>query len=343
MASLIVPFVKLHGLGNDWVAVTADDLHSLGVRAAEKTGLQGAAPSHPMLPDFARSICDRHTGIGADGLIVATEPASWSAEARPKRSKRGAHAVVRSDAKVRFFNADGSEAEMSGNGIRCAAAFLWVRLARKVRFLPAMATKEAVKRLQSIKIGTVCGVRSMDTLSGRDSEWIFRVGMGSPILDPAKVPFRSRDASAPIIDFSLHLSGGPVPVTVTSMGNPHCSVFVDRFEDVDWQTMGREIERHELFPNRTNVEFVKVLSRKHIEVRFWERGVGVTQSSGTGSCAAVVACILNRATGRKVRVVTVAGSLEVAWPASPKTSEVTLTGPAAVVAEGTYHYRSRSS
>jgi len=347
MKSIVIPFVKLHGLGNDWVVVAEDDLHPLRVRAAEKTGFQGAPPLHSMLPDFARSICDRHTGIGADGLIVATEPQNWSGEARPKRGKRGARAIAcaveGSDAAVQFFNADGSEAEMSGNGIRCAAAFLWVRAAHNLAFLPRKVVIQAAERLQALKIKTVSGVRWVDAVSGGGPEWVFRVGMGSPVLDPAKIPFGSRDAPAPITNFPLLLSTTTLPVTVTSMGNPHCTVFVDAFESPDWQTMGREIERHEIFPNRTNVEFVKLLSRRQIEVRFWERGVGVTQSSGTGSCAAVVACILNRATGRKVRVDTVAGSLEVAWPALPKNGEVTLTGPTAMIAQGTYHYRPGSS
>jgi len=365
MESILIPFVKLHGLGNDWVAVAADGLHPLRVQAAEKTGFQGAPPLRSFLPDFARAICDRHTGIGADGLIVATEPASWSGHdlperserthtkrsklaARPRRNEEGAGEA--SDAAVWFFNADGSEAEMSGNGIRCAAAFLWARASQKLPFLPEKVAIEAVERLQALKIRTVSGVRSVDTVSSVGSEWVFRVGMGSPVLDPAKIPFGLLDAPAPIVNFPLRLSTTTLPVTVTSMGNPHCSVLVDTFEGpdsrTDWQTMGREIERHELFPNRTNVEFVKVLSRKQIEVRFWERGVGVTQSSGTGSCAAVVACILNHATGCKVRVDTMAGSLEVAWrasSASSKTGDVTLTGPAALVAQGTYHYRPRGS
>ena len=229
---------------------------------------------------------------------------------------------------------------MSGNGIRCAAAFLWVRAGRQLAFQPAEAALDAAERLQALKIETASGVRSVDSVSGMGPEWVFRVGMGSPVLDPLRIPFGSHDVSAPIISFPLRLSTAALPVTVTSMGNPHCSVFVDRFAGLDWQTMGREIEQHELFPNRTNVEFVKVLSPKQIEVRFWERGVGATQSSGTGSCAAVVACILNRATGRKVRVDTVAGSLEVTWP---KDGEVSLTGPVALIAEGTYHYRLWSS
>ena len=353
MKSTLVRFAKLHGLGNDWVAVDTDDLRPLGARAAG-TRSRGA-PTFPesgrqALPDFARSICDRHTGVGADGLIVVTEPKAWHRQSDPKQSKRAARAETgaraRADADadvdkgwgaaVRFFNADGSEAEMSGNGIRCAAGFLWVRAALKLGDLPAKAATEAVERLRDLRIETVAGVRSVATLTRKVSEWTFRVGMGSPVLDPTAIPFGSRDTSVPVIKFPLRLSAATLPVTLTSMGNPHCSVFVDRFEDLDWQAVGREIERHQLFPHRTNVEFVKVRSRKRIDVRFWERGVGETQSSGTGSCAAVVACILNHATGRKVRVDTVAGTLEVAWPEG---GEVSLTGPAALIAQGTYQFR----
>jgi diaminopimelate epimerase len=120
------------------------------------------------------------------------------------------------------------------------------------------------------------------------------------------------------------------------MGNPHCSIFVKDFAGVDWETLGREIETNSLFPNRTNVEFVKVLSRNEIEVRFWERGVGHTMSSGTGSCAAAVASILNGLTERQVRVRTEAGSLQVDWP---ENGEVILTGSVERIAEGTYNYR----
>ena len=136
--------------------------------------------------------------------------------------------------------------------------------------------------------------------------------------------------------FSLQTQHGVLPATVTSMGNPHCSILVRRFEDIDWPRIGSEIENLDLFPNRTNVEFVKVLSRRAIEVRFWERGVGQTMSSGTGSCAAAVAAILNRRTGRRVQVKTLAGALEVSWA---RNDELTLTGPAEFIAEGTYHYR----
>jgi len=163
--------------------------------------------------------------------------------------------------------------------------------------------------------------------------WVFRVGMGRPILSPKEIPFSAVEGPAPVVGLLLATSRGTLPVTVTSMGNPHCSTFLQDFDAVDWRASGSEIENSRLFPNRTNVEFVKVHSRNEIEVRFWERGVGQTASSGTGSCAAVVACILNGFTDRKVHVRTLAGALEVNWP---KNGEVILTGPAERIANGVY-------
>lgn len=300
---LKIPFSKLHGLGNDWIVVEHKQA--------------GGLPAQSW-PEVARSVCDRHTGVGADGLIVAVELAG---------RRRPAH--------VHFFNADGSHAEMSGNGIRCVGAYLLENAARKrSRSVP-----------QSLQIETVAGVKTLDVVSGGAGVWTFRVAMGAPILNPAAIPFNGVAGDGPVLKFPLEVEGRTLPVTVTSMGNPHCSLFLDdlgikRFEEVDWAALGARIERHPMFPNRTNVEFVKRLSGSEIEVRFWERGVGSTQSSGTGSCGAVVASILNGLTRPKVRVRTQAGSLDVAWP---KGGQVMLTGPAALVAEGVYQFRKPST
>jgi diaminopimelate epimerase len=207
---------------------------------------------------------------------------------------------------------------MSGNGIRCAGAFL-------AELSPARRT---------FLIETLAGLKSLEKVKEAHGKWLFRVGMGAPILEPAKIPFKADDFPAPIKGFPLHTRQGVVQATVTSMGNPHCSIFV---KDFGWESLGREIETNPLFPNRTNVELVKVISRKEIAVRFWERGVGHTMSSGTGSCAATVASILNGFTGRQVRVQTQAGSLLVAWP---ENGEVILTGPVERIAQGTYNYSS---
>ena len=279
-----IPFAKYHGMGNDWLVALAQDLPSA-------------------LAPFARSILDRHTGAGADGLIVVMRP-----------DTRG------HDARIRFFNADGSEAEMSGNGIRCAGAFLVERKPQK----------------RVLEIETVSGLKTLTKGKSSEGKWMFRVRMGVPILTAAQIPFRPAETESPILRFPLKTYRGDLPVTVTSMGNPHCSVFVAEFESVDWLRLGREIEQCEHFPNRTNVEFVRLVSQDEIEVRFWERGVGHTMSSGTGSCGATVSAILNGLTNRRVRVRTEAGVLEVAWPDG---GEVTLTGPAARVMSGEYSYR----
>jgi diaminopimelate epimerase len=283
------------------------------------------------LEKFSRAILDRHTGIGADGLLVlmpAREPS---------------HA-----ARVRFFNADGSEAEMSGNGIRCAGAFLAELMPEERTFL----------------VETPAGLKSLEKVKAGEPTWLFRAGMGAPVLEPEKIPFKGKNAAAPVTRYELRTQKGPLAVTVTSMGNPHCSIFVEQFAASgvspagnrrslggvrerpqgpplqaalagDWEALGREIETSPLFPNRTNVEFVKVISRREIAVRFWERGVGHTMSSGTGSCAAAVASILNGLTERRVRVLTEAGVLEVDWPTN---EEVTLTGPVERVGCGTYEF-----
>ena len=280
--NMLVPFAKFHGLGNDWLVVGGEGLpRSLG--------------------KFARAILERHTGIGADGLLVLA-PARESSHA----------------ARLRFFNADGSEAEMSGNGIRCAGAFLAELMPEERTFL----------------IETLAGLKSLEKIKEAKGKWLFRAGMGAPVLEPEKIPFKGAGTAAPVTRYELDTQHGLLPVTVTSMGNPHCSIFVDDMPH-DWETLGREIETYPLFPNRTNVEFVKVISRREIEVHFWERGVGHTMSSGTGSCAATVASILNGLTERRVRVRTEAGVLEVAWPAN---GDVTLTGPVERVGRGTYEF-----
>lgn len=285
-----IRFTKLHGLGNDFIVTNARDVGAKEDKSAAKM----------FLSRLARAICDRHTGVGADGFLAVLPPRSHG-----------------HDARVRFFNADGSEAEMSGNGIRCVAGFL--SLDRPGR--------------RGMKIETAAGIREIETIEAGDGRWLFRVAMGNPVLEPARIPFRAPKVKSPVVDYPLKTRLGTFRVTATSMGNPHCSLFVDELDRANWPEIGREIENHPLFSNRTNVEFVKVISRREIEVRFWERGVGRTASSGTGSCGAVVAGILNGFTGRQVCVRTLAGNLEVSWP---EDGEVNLTGPAEFIAHGKY-------
>ncbi len=281
-----ITFTKFHGLGNDFIVTKNPNI------ARDPTQL-------------ALAICERRTGVGADGFLLLQ-----------KARSAGNHA------RVRFFNADGSEAEMSGNGIRCAGAFLL----------------RENRRLRMLRVETASGVKTLELLSTaaqmKQGRWSFRVNMGRPILDAENIPFLAGKHPSPVIGYPLRTTHGVLAATITSMGNPHCSIFVGVFSSIPCEGVGREIEGSPLFPNRTNVEFIHVLSKTEIEVRYWERGVGKTMSSGTGSCGAVVACILNAFTRRSVKVHTLAGVLEVEWR---KDKEALLSGPAELIADGVYY------
>lgn len=300
-----IPFFKYHGLGNDFIVAGAETIPAALSRQGGRPARRGARRVSG-LNDLAKAICDRHEGVGADGFLVV------SSSSRP-----------RIDATARFFNADGSEAEMSGNGIRCIAAYLL-----RIR-----------KRRRRLNVETPAGLRSIEVVRAIAGGWVFKIEMGEPVLNPGQIPFAGKNAQAPVVGYPLKTSHGQFRITVTSMGNPHCTLFAKNFDGISLQDIGREIETHPLFPNRTNVEFVRVLSRNEIEVRFWERGVGQTASSGTGSCGAVVASILNQFTRRRVRVRTLAGQLEVAYPQG---GQVLLTGPAVHVASGIFQYRPKA-
>jgi diaminopimelate epimerase len=274
-------FAKLEGLGNDFVIV--DEM------LLDKN----------ILSQLAKRVCDRHLGIGADGLILYR-----------KLSSPEAHFGMR------LFNADGSEAEISGNGLRCLAACLF---------------HQGLHDCAEVLIQTRAGVKRIRKLSSVAARFSFEVEMGVPILDPAEIPFRPAPAPESLVGYELRVGNALYSVTVTSMGNPHCSIFVSSFESLDWKGIGSRIETHASFPQRTNVEFVRVIGPGEIEVRFWERGVGSTWSSGTGACAAVVASFLNGYTERHVRVRTEGGELEIEWRAD---YSLMMAGPARLICEG---------
>jgi len=248
------------------------------VRESELAGI-----AEPREPFYAR-LCDRHFGAGADGVEVLQSGA-----------------VPGADFAIRLFNADGGETPISGNGTRCVAAWLYL-----VEGWDA----------PSVRIATGAGIRELfpvgliDRSSGR---MVFRAAMGYPRLSPTEIPINLSLSLERVVDQPLDLSGETVRITATSMGNPHCSIFVDDFEAIDWRRLGAEIETDPRFPERTNVEFIRLIDRETIEVRFWERGCGETLASGTGSCGAALAAILNGHTGRRVTVRTVAGELIVEW------------------------------
>ena len=277
-------FAKLEGLGNDFLVVSAE--------AVEGRSLFG----------LSQQICDRHYGIGADGLLIYSreDPASGA------------------DFKMRIFNADGGEAELSGNGLRCLAAFLFA---------------ESLAENSVVRIATLAGLKMLRLTDSSPPEYRFEVDMGEPILERSRIAFKPSSEPASLIALPLPVGGEVHSVTISSMGNPHCSLFVNQFSDVDWEHLGNQIESHPFFPQRTNVEFIRVRSRNEIEVRFWERGVGKTFSSGTGSCAAIVASILNGRTDRNVKIQTLGGSLEIEWR---EDNRLQLRGPARWICSGEY-------
>lgn len=277
-------FMKLQALGNDFLLIEGS--------------AAGPAAGYGSL---AVRLCDRHFGAGADGVVVVSQAAPGSG----------------ADASTRIFNADGGEAEVSGNGTRCVAAYL-------------RATGRWAADAGPIRIGTAAGVKTV-RLAGDGS---YETEMGAPRLASAEVPAAVDPPLERVVGHELALGDERLVVTVTSIGNPHCTTFVDDVEAVDWRRLGPLVERHPLFPKRTNVEFVQVLGPDRIRVRFWERGAGETLSSGTGASAATVASVLNGLTNRSVAVETPAGELRVRW--REEDDLVLLAGPAEPVYSGVW-------
>src|ERR1051325_4967097 len=211
------------------------------------------------LGDLARRVCNRHYGAGADGIAIVQRSTDAAA-----------------DFQVRIFNPDGSEAGMSGNGTRCAASYLF--------FHDLWAADE-------LKLQTRDGIKRYHLLnrSARGS-FLFRSELGQPRFDSVSIPMATAEPLERVIDQPLTVDGDTLKVTALHIGNPNCCVFVDDFDALDWRRLGPLIENHTQFPERTNVIFVRVVNRKNIEERIWERGVGETESSGTCSCAAETGC-----------------------------------------------------
>ena len=275
---MTIPFVKTQAVGNDFLVVEGVLLRKLGI-------------PEQLYPDLARQICHRHTGVGADGLELVFP--------------RGPDSPPEVDVAIRIFNSDGSEAEISGNGTRCVAA--WLIDAKGGRETLHIATKAGVKKLR---------------LTGRDGDCFFlEMSMGRPIYEEEDV------------GCLLETQSGTHTVTVVNVGNPQCALMLESL-DLDWRALGREIETHPRFPDRTNVSFVRVLDRNTIDVRFWERGAGETASSGSGSTGATVAAILSGNVESPVKVVTTAGDMNLRW----EDEGVILEGPAVIVARGEYRW-----
>jgi diaminopimelate epimerase len=258
-----IPFIKAHGAHNDFLLTWKETV-------AEAT------------PEIARAICERHTGVGADGWMLV---------------ERGRGQC---DAAIHLFNSDGSEAEISGNGTRCAAALL----------------VEHGCKSSDIRIRTGAGLKHLRLMEREGLHFNFEMNMGQPEL---REPHHN-----------LPLAGGPRDVTLVWVGNPQCAVPVENF-DFDWRAIGAEVESHPHFPRRTNVSFFKPVDEHTIDVRFYERGAGETMSSGTGSTGAVAAAIARGMVSSPVRALTPAGPLDLRAE-----GVIFLTGPADLIAVGEF-------
>ena len=270
-------FWKMHGLGNDYIVIDNRDAKIGDSEAAE----------------LALKLCSRRFSVGADGVLFVSNSAV-------------------ADVKMRIFNADGSEAEMCGNGIRCFAKYCYENgIVRKSEAL--VETLAGTKRVWlTVENGLVISVM---------------VDMGVPVLERSKIPMLGEGTC---INQNLQVNGETYKVTCLSVGNPHCVVFVENVDDFPVQHVGSKIETHRLFPKRTNVEFAQVLGEKEVKLRVWERGCGETLACGTGACATVMAGNLLKKLDSKVRVHLLGGDLEVEY-----TDRLFMNGPAEKVFEGT--------
>lgn len=270
-------FSKAHGLGNDFILVAASE-----------------APAEPSA--WARRLCDRHRGVGGDGVVL--------------------HAPAPDGVRFGLINADGLPGEISGNGLRCLAA---------------LAVRSGWAGHRHV-VHTVVGPKAVEVSAAGGSRYRIATDLGRPALGSRDVPVALEPPRERVIDLPLEAAGRRLLVTATSMGNPHCALFCEApVDDAFLSTVGAALERHVLFPQRTNVEFVTVLSRDQIRVRFWERGVGYTQASGTGAASAAVASIVTGRAERRLRAVCDGGTLEIEWPEG---GSLRQTGEAEILYDG---------
>jgi diaminopimelate epimerase len=271
-----IEFTKLHGTANDFVYVDA----------------RGGLPGDPAV--IAPHVCDRHRGIGADGLILLL----------PSET---------ADCRMKIFNADGSTAEMCGNGIRGFAKFVLDR---------------GLSRANPLRVETDAGVKTLVAELDGGSVRRVAVDMGTPEWSGRRIPV---DADGDVIDRPLEVAGRSWKVTCVSMGNPHCVVFVDDPAALDLPEIGPGFERHPFFPNRVNTEFIRVDGPTRLTMRVWERGAGETMACGTGACAAAVAAARTGRAERRCTVALPGGDLEIEWRAD---DHVVMTGDAVEVFRG---------
>ncbi|MBD5530007.1 MAG: diaminopimelate epimerase [Lachnospiraceae bacterium] len=274
-------FTKMHGCGNDYVYI---DGAAWQILQSNK-------------PDVVQFLSDRHFGVGGDGVIFIN-PSDVA------------------DFEMEMYNADGTRAEMCGNGIRCVGKYVYDKGLTDKRQLSIVSAGQ-IKYLE------------LEVDSENRVSWV-RVNMGSPILVPDQIPVKISGRQA--VNVPICVEGQEYHMTCVSMGNPHAVVFVDGTDDMNLEQIGPLFEHHELFPKRTNTEFVQIVDRQHVKMRVWERGTGETLACGTGCCATAVACALNGLTDDQITVNVLGGEIEVTW--DRERNLVYMGGPAATVFEG---------
>jgi diaminopimelate epimerase len=252
-------------------------------------------------PEVAKIVSNRHFGIGSDGLIMIN----------PSKV---------ADFEMEMYNADGSRGEMCGNGIRCVAKYVY---------------DYGLTDKTHISVETLGGIKYLDLTVKDGKVALVRVDMGEPELDPEKIPIIMKgysDETDRVLNAQIKVDGKEYHMTGVSMGNPHDVVYIDDVQGLDIEKIGPKFENHERFPQRINTEFARVIDRKTVEMRVWERGSGETLACGTGACAVAVASILNGYTEREVEIRLLGGKLQIEW--NEEDNHVYMTGPATVVFDG---------
>lgn len=251
-------------------------------------------PSH--LNELSQKMSDRHFGVGSDGLVVILPSENC-------------------DFRMRMFNSDGTEAEMCGNASRCVGKYVYEnRLTSKTE----------------LTLETLAGVKHLKLHIHEGKVHQVSVDMGEPILSAQEIPVNI--SNSPIVAYPMAIEDNLFEITCVSMGNPHAVIFLDDLDRYDLHHIGAIVENHELFPRRTNVEFVEILSPEHLKMRVWERGAGETLACGTGACASLVAAVLNKKANRRATLHLLGGDLQIEW--EEKSNHVYMTGGAVTVFEG---------
>ena len=281
-------FSKLQATGNDFILADA--------RTVEAEW-----------PKLARAVCDRHFGVGADGLILVQNSTS-------------------ADLKMRLFNSDGSEAEVSGNGLRCFAKYAIEK------DLTGKRSRQADQSYRPLTIETLSGVRKVKAYMSGNTVNRAEVNMGLPRFQPEEIPVKVNVDIIPILKYPLVIDGKKLSLSLLSMGNPHAVSFSSQpVADFPLADIGQKVERHPMFPRRTNFEVARIVSRGRIEARVWERGVGETLACGSGASAIAVAAQLLDYVDRQVDIILAGGTLTVSWD---RVGEVLLAGPVEEVFTG---------